>query len=113
MTLPEVLLWRALRRKAVDGLRFRKQHPMGGCVLDFYCPSAGLAIEVDGLAHDMGENPARDIRRDAGLASRGVRVLRIPAADVLDEDRREGILRLIAEEALHRPLSSAPRTPPP
>ena len=79
MTLPEVLLWRHLRRKAVDGLRFRRQHPIGNCVLDFFLPSARLAIEVDGLAHAMGDNPARDARRDAWLASRGVRVLRIPA----------------------------------
>jgi len=113
MTLPEVLLWRALRRKAVDGLRFRRQRPTGACVLDFYLPSARLAIELDGRAHDMGENPARDARRDAWLAGRGVRVLRIPAADVLDEVRREGVLRLIAEEARHRPPPSAARTPPP
>ena len=113
MTLPEVLLWRALRRKALAGLRLRKQHPMGGCVLDFYLPAARLAIEVDGCAHDMGENPARDARRDAWLAARGVRVLRIPAADVLDEDRREGVLRLIAEQARLRPPPPAARAPPP
>ena len=59
MTLPEMVPWRALRRKSLDGLRFRKQHPMSKCVLDFYLPSARLAIEVDGRAHDMGSNRAR------------------------------------------------------
>ena len=71
---------------------------MGRCVLDFYLPSARLAIEVDGQAHEMGDNPARDARRDAWLAGQGVKVLRVPAADVLDEDRLEGVLRFIAEE---------------
>ena len=117
MTLPEVLLWRALRRKALGGLRFRRQHSVGECVLDFYLPSARLAIEVDGLAHDVGDNPARDARRDAWLARQGVRVLRVPATDVLDEDRLEGVLRMIAETAQARrdrwPPPSAARTPPP
>jgi very-short-patch-repair endonuclease len=113
MTLPEVLLWRALRRRALDGLRFRRQHPIGRCVLDFYLPAARLAVEVDGFAHALGDNPARDSRRDAWLAGQGVRVLRVAAADVLDEERREGVLRQIAEAARHRPPPSAARTPPP
>lgn len=102
MTLPEIVLWRALRGKALNGLRFRKQHPMGKCVLDFYLPSARLAVEVDGAAHDMGDNPARDARRDAWLAGRGVRVLRVAARDVLEEDGLEGVLRMIVEEARGR-----------
>jgi very-short-patch-repair endonuclease len=113
MTLPEVLLWQALRRRAVGGLRFRRQYPVGRCVLDFYLPAARLAIEIDGRAHDMGENPDRDARRDAWLAGRGIRVLRLPAPDILDPDRREGVLRWIAEQARHRPPPSAARTPPP
>jgi very-short-patch-repair endonuclease len=48
-------------------------------VLDFYCPVAKLAIEIDGDAHDMGENPERDERRDEWVRARGVDVLRIPA----------------------------------
>jgi len=113
MTLPEIVLWRALRRKALAGLRFRKQHPMGDCVLDFYLPSARLAIEVDGKAHDRGDRPLRDARRDAWLAGRGVRVLRVPARDVLDEKALEGVLRAIAEAARLAPSGSLRSPPPP
>jgi very-short-patch-repair endonuclease len=106
MTLPEVLLWRALCGKALDGLRFRKQHPISECVLDFYLPSARLAVEVDGQAHDRGGIPSRDARRDAWLAGRGIKVLRVPASEVLDQDGLDSVLRLIAEEARVR-LGSA------
>lgn len=82
MTLPEVLLWSALRDNDA-GLRFRRQHPAGKFVLDFYCAPAKLAIEVDGEAHAMGDQPARDASRDTWLASEGVHVVRFRAADIL------------------------------
>ena len=64
MSLPEVLLWRLLRGKPM-GVKFRKQHPVGEFSLDFYCAEKRLGIEIDGIAHDMGDNPERDIVRDA------------------------------------------------
>ena len=82
MSLPEVLLWRELKAQA-GGLRSRKQHPIKPYYADFYCAAARLVIEIDGKAHDMGENPQRDIQRDAFMQSRGYRVLRIPATEVL------------------------------
>ena len=78
MSPPEARLWQVLRERP-DGLKFRKQHPIGPYVLDFYCPAAKLDIEVDGDAHDMGSNPERDAARDAWLRTKGLRVLRIPA----------------------------------
>jgi hypothetical protein len=54
-------------------------------VVDFYCASRRLVIEIDGIAHDMGDNPERDRRRDAWLRSEGFEVVRIPATDVLRE----------------------------
>jgi very-short-patch-repair endonuclease len=96
LTLPEVLLWQALRGGRVGGLRFRRQHPVGPYVLDFYCPSARLALEVDGAVHDLPNQAGRDLRRDAWLAGQGIRVLRVLAADVLDEERRQGVLDTIA-----------------
>ena len=81
MTLPEVLLWQRLR--AQHRFKFRRQHPIGPYVLDFFCTSAMMAVEVDGAAHVMGGNPRRDVRRDEWLARQEIRVLRIPARDVL------------------------------
>jgi very-short-patch-repair endonuclease len=84
MSLPEVKLWSILRTRP-NGIKFRRQHPLGRYVLDFYCPQARLPIEVDGIAHEMGSNPDRDVARDAWIMDQGVTVLRIPARDVLDE----------------------------
>jgi very-short-patch-repair endonuclease len=85
MSLPEVLLWQAVRRKALAGLRFRRQAPMGPFILDFYCEEVRLAVEVDGHGHNVGDQPERDERRDEWLARQGVRVLRLPAELVLKD----------------------------
>jgi very-short-patch-repair endonuclease len=75
LALPEGLLWRELRKRP-DGLKFRRQHPAGRYVLDFFCAGAKLAVEVDGEMHSRGDRPARDAERDAWLRTQGVRVLR-------------------------------------
>ena len=82
MTLPEILLWRQLRLRP-GGFRFRKQHPAGPYVMDFYCAEARLCIEVDGAFHAIGDRPERDAKRDDLLARHGVETLRIAASDVL------------------------------
>ena len=82
MSLPEGLLWNLLRQRPL-GVKFRNHHPIGNLVVDFYCARRRLVIEIDGISHDMGDHPARDLRRDGWLRSQGFEVLRIPAADVL------------------------------
>ena len=84
LSLPEVLLWLGLRGRGLDGLHFRKQHPIGPYILDFYCDTLKLAVEIDSYAHDVGDRPRRDARRDAWMARQGIRTLRIPATDVLE-----------------------------
>lgn len=81
-TLPEGLLWQFLRKRP-EGLKFRRQHPIGPYVLDFYCPAVRLVVEVDGDSHNMGDRPERDARRDAWLRGQGLRVLRLDAGDVM------------------------------
>jgi very-short-patch-repair endonuclease len=104
MTLPEVLLWRLLRTRP-EGLKFRRQHPAGPYVLDFYCESAKLAVEVDGAVHGMGDLPARDIVRDRWLVEAGIRTFRIPAKDVLENE--DGVVAAIVEQC------GPCQTPPP
>ncbi len=62
---------------------FRRQHPIGPHVLDFYFAKARLAIEIDGMSHDLADRPQRDMRRDAWLEAQGVTVMRISAGDVM------------------------------
>ena len=115
MTLPEVVLWQRLRREGI-GYRFRRQHPVGPYVLDFYCSDAQLAIEVDGASHDIADQAAHDERRTAWLAERGIAVLRLPAADVLRGEEAEHVLETIvavcaeriASGPLHRPSDGPP-----
>jgi very-short-patch-repair endonuclease len=83
LSLPEAMLWRLLRTSP-GGHKFRKQHAAGPFILDFFCARANLAVEIDGISHDMGDRPAQDSRRDAWLAARRIDTLRIPARDVLD-----------------------------
>ncbi|WP_394889340.1 endonuclease domain-containing protein [Mesorhizobium sp. AaZ16] len=97
MSLPEVILWEQLRRGGLDGMRFRRQHPVGPYVLDFYCAASRLAVEVDGAVHDLLGQTHHDICRDAWLAGRGIRTLRIAASDVLEDQALEGVLVMIAE----------------
>ncbi|HEX7710420.1 MAG TPA: DUF559 domain-containing protein [Sphingomonadaceae bacterium] len=104
MTLPEVLLWQLLRGKP-EGVKFRKQHPIGDFVADFYCDSAKTIIEVDGEAHDMGYRPERDERRDAELSSGGYRTVRVLAADVLRDP--EGMAEAIVIDCKTTPPPSA------
>ncbi|NNC73690.1 MAG: endonuclease domain-containing protein [Sphingomonadaceae bacterium] len=96
MSLPEALLWRELRKRPGE-LKFRRQHPAGNYILDFYCGEAKLAIEIDGESHNRGDQPDRDAKRDGWLANQDIRVLRFPASDVLNN--LEGVVRNIVEVA--------------
>ena len=111
MTLPEVLLWQELR-KCPAGLRFRRQHPAGRYVLDFFCPRHRLAVEVDGDVHGRGDAPVRDADRDAWLVGEGVRVLRIPATDVL-RDVEAVVLHITTSVWGELPLRQPCGLPPP
>ena len=113
MSLPEVLLWRALKARP-DGIKFRRQHPSGPYILDFYCSDARLAIEVDGRSHDLGDRPQRDSSRDSFFAERGIETLRVPASSIL-RDPAEAAESIVAQARRRLPLHhpAAPGGPPP
>ena len=78
-TRSEMILWEALRRRQL-GARFRRQHPLGPYVVDFYCVAHKLVVEVDGAVHDSAEAAERDAARQAWLeATFGVRFVRVSA----------------------------------
>jgi very-short-patch-repair endonuclease len=85
LTPPEARLWIRLKGDRLGGLGFRKQHPIGPYILDFYCAAAKLAVEVDGASHNTVERSAHDARRTVWLAGKGIRVIRIAALAVRDE----------------------------
>jgi very-short-patch-repair endonuclease len=100
MSLPEVMLWTRLRGRAPDRPTFRRQHPIGTVIVDFYCPSARLAVEVDGATHYEGTRSERDAARDLWLERQGVDVVRIPAVEVYRDAAAVADRILLRAEAL-------------
>ncbi|HLG93748.1 MAG TPA: endonuclease domain-containing protein [candidate division Zixibacteria bacterium] len=76
MPQKEAILWSQLQRRQVLGFKFRRQYSVGSYVLDFYCPEAKLAVEIDGDGH-LRENAAEyDGNRQAAIEQLGIRFLR-------------------------------------
>jgi very-short-patch-repair endonuclease len=84
MTPAEQALWQQLRNNKLDGFHFRRQQVIDGFIVDFYCHTAGLAVEVDGDAHDT----LYDMDRDLILRQRGIRVIRFRNEQIFDEMER-------------------------
>src|SRR5580658_4142784 len=106
LTRSEVLLWVRLRGREPGQPTFRRQHPIGPYIADFYCSASRLVIEVDGGIHSGEDRMVRDYWRDEAVEARGCRVLRIDAKDVLkDPDTVAEMVR--AEARLPPPSRSA------
>ena len=73
-TSAEATLWLKIKGKQVGGLKFRRQHSVGNYIIDFYCPSLKLGIELDGQYHVYLKE--QDIKRDEFLYSKGITILR-------------------------------------
>ncbi|MGD9889088.1 MAG: endonuclease domain-containing protein [Halothiobacillaceae bacterium] len=87
----EQLIWGLLRNRRLKNVKFRRQHPLGAYILDFYCAEHSLVIELDGGQH--GEQRRYDAQRDQWLAVQGLRVLRFWNNQVLQET--EAVLTVI------------------
>jgi very-short-patch-repair endonuclease len=85
-------LWQKLRGAQVCGASFRRQHPAGRYILDFYCSEFRLAVELDGGQHSM--SVARDRMRDTWLSQQGVTMLRFWNSDVIGN--LAGVLEIVA-----------------
>jgi very-short-patch-repair endonuclease len=105
-TEPEKRLWREVSGSRFEGFKFRRQEVIGRCIVDLWCPSAQLAIEVDGDTHS---DPDKDARRDAYLRQFGVRVLHVTNPDVMGN--MEGVM-LVIGAALRESGSPHPNPSP-
>ncbi len=93
-TKAEIRLWLRLRRRQLNGSRFRQQVPLGPYVVDFLCVKSRLIVEVDGGQH--AENARADEVRTSWLRSRGFRLIRFWNSEVLGN--LDGVLQVILEE---------------
>lgn len=100
-TKPEKICWELLRDRRLNGVKFRRQHPIGPYFADFACISAKLVVEIDGEHHAF--QVERDARRTAFMECQGWRVLRFWANDVLESP--EGITTAISVALAGKPLT--------
>ena len=92
-TSAEAILWRALKGKQIEGLKFRRQFGVGPYVLDFYCPEIRLGIELDGGVHKTSYTSEYDEMRTRFLAENRIRILRFDNEVVYNNV--EGIIEAI------------------
>jgi len=103
-THPEQRLRSILCRRQLGGLKFRRQNPIEPFIIDFYCPSVNLAIELDGESHEGRR--AYDADRESFLRNLGVRVIRVTNDDVLNN--LDGVAEMVLREATRQPLEPSP-----
>lgn len=80
----EVVLWKHLQNKQLEGRKFRRQHSVENYILDFYCPSERLAIELDGAHHFTEEGLKYDQDRTVFLNNLNIRVIRFENIEVFE-----------------------------
>lgn len=104
LTRAEAILWQALRRRQLNNLKFRCQHPIGRFIVDFYCPTCKLVIEVDGDIH--AQQVEYDFERSQHLSLYGYRVIRFRNEEVIQD--LDLVLARILAASEHSKLEQAP-----
>ena len=111
-TFGEQVAWKLLRDRALAGLKFRRQVPIGNYIADFACFSPKLIVELDGGVHGEDERVAYDAERDAWFRAQGFRVVRLRNQDAVHAPQRA--VAAILEASGRGPVdpSSGARAPP-
>ncbi|OGI45724.1 hypothetical protein A2121_01430 [Candidatus Nomurabacteria bacterium GWB1_40_6] len=99
-TPEEILLWLQLKNSKI-GFKFRRQHSIGGYIVDFYCPTNRVVIEIDGLQHSKKENKEYDKIRSKYLESLNIKVLRFTNLEISTETQK--VVDKIKEELTTTP----------
>jgi len=94
-TIPEKLLWEKLKNNQLLKLHFRRQHPVGRFIADFYCHKIKLVIELDGNSHNGKEAQSYDENRTAEMEKFGIVVLRFKNEEVINR-LTEVVAKIIA-----------------
>ena len=100
MPEPEKRIWARLRAKQLNGCKFRRQYSIGKFIVDFYCPEAKLALEIDGDSHFDDEQRQYDIARQRYIEAKGIHFLRFTNKDITENI--DGVLVHIAEFLKHK-----------
>ncbi len=103
MTRAEIFLWSKLKRKQLDGLKFRRQYGINNYTVDFYCPELKLAVEIDGGVHGYNSRIVYDKQRQNDIGALGIKVLRYTNNDVIKNIN--GVLQDIV-------IKTTPQSPP-
>ena len=99
----EAKLWSILRNRRLGGIKFRRQHPIGKYILDFYCPAHKLSIGADGGQHYDDNGRREDEARTKILSKHGVRIIRFSDLDILND--MEGVYEAILKSPCPLPAS--------
>jgi very-short-patch-repair endonuclease len=83
-TKAEKILWQRLSNSQLNGLRFKRQHPISNFIADFYCHKCKLVIEIDGSYHEQDEQKKYDENRDQVMREFGLTILRFTNEDVIE-----------------------------
>jgi len=102
MTPSENILWQHIRKKNLSGIIFRRQHPIGQFIVDFYCHEARLVIEIDGEIHSRTENIEHDENRTFELKKLGLKVIRFNNEEI--ENSINNVLETLEKEIKNRIL---------
>ena len=113
-TAAEATLWKSLKGRQIEGLKWRRQFGIGPYILDFYCPSLHLCIELDGAHHYTLQGGINDLQREEWLLQEhGIHTIRIENKDIFDcHDEVIETIRRITKEILSDTMPNQPPSAP-
>ena len=84
LTKTETIIWSRIRKRQVNGTKFRRQFSIGPFIADFYCPRLKVVVEIDGPYHNSRRQIEYDLRREKYIEQFGILILRYTNDDVYD-----------------------------